>query len=78
MAVYFLVVRYPKDDDLPDSSTDVTAVGAEAFGDLLGMPPEQLTDVYPLTRAHAGHLRQLTGIALDLEKYDYFLEIEAG
>ncbi len=78
MTVYLLVVRYLKDDDLPDSTTDVTAVGAEAFGGLLGMPPEQLADVYPLTHEHAERVRQLTGITLDLEKYDYFLEPEAG
>ncbi|KUL37998.1 DUF7683 domain-containing protein [Streptomyces regalis] len=77
MTVYFLVVRYLKDDDLPDSSTDVTAVGAEAFGELLGMPADHLVDVYPLTQEHAERVRQLTGIALDLEKYDYFLEPEA-
>jgi hypothetical protein len=75
--VYFLVVRYLKDEDHPDSSTDVTAVGAEAFGELLGMPPEQLADVYPLTQEHAERVQQLTGIALDLAKYDYFLETEA-
>ncbi|MFF6876828.1 hypothetical protein ACFY9S_16120 [Streptomyces sp. NPDC012474] len=73
----FLVTRYPKDEDLPDSSTDVTAVGAEAFGELLGMPANQLADVYPLTREHAARFQQLTGITLDLEKYDYFLEPEA-
>ncbi|MGW6902907.1 MULTISPECIES: DUF7683 domain-containing protein [unclassified Streptomyces] len=77
MTVYFLVVRYLKDDDYPDSSTDVTSVGAQAFGELLGMPPEQLADVYPLTQEHAERVRQLTGIELDLGKYDYFLETEA-
>lgn len=77
MTVYFLVVRYRKDDDYPDSSTDVTSVGAEAFGELLGMPPEQLADVYPLTQEHAERVQQLTGIKLDLERYDYFLETEA-
>ena len=73
----FLVVRYPKGDDYADSSTDVTAVGAEAFGELLGMPPEQLADMYALTQEHAERVRQLTGIELDLETYDYFLETEA-
>ncbi|MBX9394914.1 hypothetical protein K4749_15225 [Streptomyces sp. TRM72054] len=73
----FLVTRYAKDEDFPDSSTDVTAVGAEAFGELLGMPADQLADVYPLKEEHAERFQQLTGIALDLEKYDYFLEPEA-
>jgi len=41
------------------------------------MPPEQLADVYPLRQEHAERVQQLTGIALDLEKYEYFLEIEA-
>ncbi|MFG2553272.1 hypothetical protein [Streptomyces sp. NPDC048581] len=75
--MHFLVVRYPKGDDHADSSTDVTAVGAEAFGGLLGMPPERLVDLYPLTQEHAERVQQLTGISLDLENYDYFLETEA-
>ncbi|MFE6619286.1 hypothetical protein [Streptomyces sp. NPDC057740] len=41
------------------------------------MSPDQLADVYPLTREHAERVRQLTGITLDLETYDYFLEPEA-
>ncbi|MGI5376291.1 DUF7683 domain-containing protein [Streptomyces sp. CA-251387] len=77
MTVYFLVVRYLKAEDHPDSVTDVTAVGAEAFGELLGMPADHLADVYPLKEEHAERVRQLTGITLDLEKYDYFLETEA-
>jgi len=77
MGLRLPIVRYRKDEDRPDSVTDVTAVGAQAFGDLLGMPPEQLADVYPLTREHAERVRRLTGIALDLDTYDYFLEVEA-
>ncbi|MEU0412410.1 hypothetical protein ABZ307_31930 [Streptomyces griseorubiginosus] len=77
MTVYYLVTRYAKDDDQPLESTDATAVGAEAWGELLGMAPEQLTDVYPLTQEHAERVEQLTGIALDLERYEYFLETEA-
>ncbi|KMS74717.1 hypothetical protein ACM01_12350 [Streptomyces viridochromogenes] len=77
MTVYFLIVRYLKDEERPDATTDVTEVGGEAFGELLGMPPEQLADVYPLTHKHAERVRQLTGITLDLETYDYFLETEA-
>lgn len=77
MTVYYLVTRYLKDGDQPLSSTDATAVGAEAWGELLGMAPERLTDVYPLTREHAERVEQLTGIALDLERYEYFLETEA-
>lgn len=76
MTVYFLVTCYPKDGDWPLSSTDVTAVGAQAWGELLGTAPDQLVDVYPLTRQHAERVRQLTGITLDLETYDYFLEPE--
>lgn len=78
MTVYLLVVRYLKDEDQPDHITDVTAVGAEAFGELLGLPANHLVDVYPLTRKHAERVRQLTGITLDLEKYEYFLEPEEG
>ena len=77
MTVYYLVTRYPKDGDKPLSTTDATAAGGEAWGELLGMAPEQLTDVYPLTQEHAGRVEQLTGMTLDLGKYDYFLETEA-
>ncbi|WP_328748309.1 hypothetical protein OHT57_22665 [Streptomyces sp. NBC_00285] len=77
MTVYYLVTCYPKDGDQPLSSTDATAVGAEAWGELLGMAPEQLTDVYPLTKEHAERVEQLTGMTLDLGKYEYFLETEA-
>jgi hypothetical protein len=76
VTVYYLVTRYPKDGDKPLSTTDASAVGAEAWGEVLGMAPEQLTDVYPLTQEHAERVQQLTGIALDLEKYEYFLETE--
>jgi hypothetical protein len=76
VTVYFLVTCYPKDGDKPLSTTDASAVGAEAWGEVLGMAPEQLTDVYPLTQEHAERVQQLTGIALDLEKYEYFLETE--
>lgn len=73
----FLVVRYLKDGDEPDHITDVTAVGGEAFGELLGLPVDHLVDVYPLTQKHAERVQQLTGITLDLENYEYFLETEA-
>lgn len=72
------LVRYLKDEDRPDSTTDVTAVGAAAFGELLGVRPDHLVNVYPLTQEHAERVRQLTGITLDLEKYDYFLEPESA
>ncbi|MEY9992245.1 hypothetical protein ABIE67_004277 [Streptomyces sp. V4I8] len=72
------LVRYLKDEDWPDSITDVTAVGAAAFGELLGERPDHLVHVYPLTQEHAERVRQLTGITLDLEKYDYFLEPESA
>ncbi|MFC4505855.1 MULTISPECIES: DUF7683 domain-containing protein [Streptomyces] len=69
-----LVTRYTKDGDFPDSTMDVTTAGAEAFADLLGVPADTLTEVYPLRQKHAERFQQLTGIPLDLEKYDYFLE----
>ncbi|WP_053849496.1 hypothetical protein [Streptomyces sp. NRRL B-24085] len=72
----FLVTRYLKDEDFPDSSTDITAVGLDALTDFLGMPAEHLADVYPLKQEDAERFRHLTGITLDLEKYEYFLEAE--
>ncbi|WP_020122819.1 hypothetical protein [Streptomyces canus] len=77
MSIVYSVSRYPKDADRPDSSTDVTAVGGTAWAELLGIPLEQLVDVHPLTREHAERVRRLTGITLDLEKYDYFLDPRA-
>ncbi|MEU0205040.1 hypothetical protein ABZ235_05485 [Streptomyces canus] len=76
MSIVYALVRYPKDDDYPDSNTDVTAVGGQAWAELLTTPLEQLVNVYPLTQEHAERVRQLTGITLDLETYDYFLEPE--
>ncbi|MFE3852481.1 hypothetical protein ACFXPN_15215 [Streptomyces griseorubiginosus] len=78
MSINFSISRYPKDSDSFDSSVDVTAVGADAWGELLGMAPEQLADVYPLTDVHAERVLRLTGIALDLETYEYFLEPSSG
>lgn len=77
MGLRLPIVRYLKDEDWPDSITDVTAVGVEAFSELLGEAPDHLVHVYPLTQEHAERVRQLTGITLDLDTYDYFLEPEA-
>ncbi|MEU0947356.1 hypothetical protein ABZ379_32285 [Streptomyces canus] len=45
--------------------------------ELLGIPLEQLVNADPLTQEHAERVRQLTGITLDLAKYDYFLDPSA-
>ncbi|MEU9323911.1 hypothetical protein AB0D91_08840 [Streptomyces canus] len=74
MSIVYDLVRYPKDDDYPDSTTDVTTVGGQAWAELLTTPLEQLVNVYPLTQGHTERVRQLTGITLDLERYEYFLE----
>ena len=74
MSIVYSITRYPKDGDSLDSSVDVTAVGGAAWADLVAIPLEQLADVYPLTQEHAERVRQLSGITLDLESYDYFLE----
>ncbi|MFE2216256.1 hypothetical protein ACFW93_30480 [Streptomyces canus] len=76
MSIVYTLVRYLKDDDYPDSTTDVTAVGGQAWAELMATPLEQLVYVYPLTQEHAERVRQLTGITLDLETYEYFLEPE--
>lgn len=73
----FLVARYAKDEDTPESLSDVTSVGAEAFAALLGIPAARLTDVYPLEPEHADEFHRLTGVDLDLERFEYFLEVEA-
>ena len=74
MSILYAITRYPKDGDSPDSSVDVTAVGGEAWAELVRIPLEHLVDVYPLTHEHAERVRQLTGITFDLESYEYFLE----
>lgn len=76
MSIIYTITRYPKDGDSPDSSVDVTAVGGAAWAELVAIPLEELANVYPLTREHAERVRQLTGITLDLENYEYFLEPE--
>jgi hypothetical protein len=40
----------------------------------VGIPPAELVGDVPLTQEHAERVRQLTGITLDLETYDYFLD----
>jgi hypothetical protein len=74
VSIVYTITRYPKDGDSPDSSVDVTAVGGAAWAELVRIPLELLADVYPLTHEHAERVRQLTGITLDLDTYDYFLE----
>jgi hypothetical protein len=76
VSIVYTLTRYPKAADSPDSSVDVTAVGGQAWAELLSIPLEQLVDVYPLTLQHAEQVRRLTGISLDLEEYEYFLEPE--
>jgi hypothetical protein len=43
----------------------------------VGIAPDELVGDVPLTEEHAERVRQLTGITLDLEKYDYFLDPSA-
>ncbi|MGY5007550.1 DUF7683 domain-containing protein [Streptomyces sp. 900105755] len=73
----YLVARYAKDEDTPETVTDVSPVGADAFAELLAVPADRLTDVYPLRPEHADGLHRLTGVALDLDRFEYFLEAEA-
>ncbi|MFI6441622.1 hypothetical protein [Streptomyces sp. NPDC050759] len=72
------ISRFPKDDEFLDSSVDVTAVGVDVLADLVGIPPDELVGDVPLTQEHAERVRQLTGITLDLETYDYFLDPSSG
>ncbi|KUN69814.1 hypothetical protein AQJ46_18800 [Streptomyces canus] len=72
------ISRFPKDDEFLDSSVDVTAVGVDALADLVGIVPDELVGDVPLTEEHAERVRQLTGITLDLETYDYFLDPGSG
>jgi hypothetical protein len=72
------ISRYPKDDEFLDSSVDVTAVGLDVLADLVGMTPDELVGDVPLTQEHAERVRQLTGITLDLERYEYFLDPSSG
>jgi hypothetical protein len=74
VSIIYTITRYPKDGDSLDSSVDVTAVGGDAWAELVRIPLEHLVNVYPLTHEHAERVRQLTEITLDLESYDYFLE----
>ena len=73
----FAISRFPKDDEFLESSVDVTSVGVDALADLVGIPPAELIGDVPLTQEHAERVRQLTGMTLDLEKYDYFLDLSA-
>ena len=77
-AMSFLLARYAKDEDTPESVIDVSSADADALADLLEVPTERFTDVYPLKPQHADAFRQLTGIQLDLDRFDYFLEVAAA
>jgi hypothetical protein len=41
------------------------------------MPADRLTDVYPLRPEHVAGFHRLTGMALDLDRFGYFLAVEA-
>ncbi|MET7690904.1 hypothetical protein ABZT06_23490 [Streptomyces sp. NPDC005483] len=71
------VSRFPKDGEFLDSSVDVTAVGVDVLADLVGIAPAEIVGDVPLTEEHAERVRQLTGITLDVENYDYFLDPHA-
>ncbi|WP_371661640.1 hypothetical protein [Streptomyces sp. NBC_00280] len=73
----FLISRYANGADTPDSVADVFALSVDDASELLGIPPARITDVYPLKGAQADAFRRLTGIGLDLDRYEYFLEAEA-
>ncbi|WP_105975150.1 DUF7683 domain-containing protein [Streptomyces geranii] len=73
----FLITRYEKGADTPDSVVDVVAMSLDDVSELLGIPPARFTDVYPLKGSHADALRRLIGIGLDLDHYEYFIEAEA-
>ncbi|MFE2516139.1 DUF7683 domain-containing protein [Streptomyces mirabilis] len=73
----FVVARYEKDADSPDSVTDLSTVDVNAVSAMLGVPAAELTDVYPLEKPHRSELQRLTGVGLDLDPYAYFLEVLA-
>ncbi|MFJ1607866.1 hypothetical protein ACIOHS_31465 [Streptomyces sp. NPDC088253] len=73
----FVVARYEKDADSPDSVTDLSTVDVHAVSAMLGVPAAELADVHPLEKSHRSELRRLTGLGLDLEHYEYFLEVLA-
>jgi hypothetical protein len=73
----FVVARYEKDADSPDSVTDLSTVDVNAVSAMLGVPAAELTDVYPLEKPHRRELQRLTGVGLDLEHHEYFLEVLA-
>ncbi|MFI0512523.1 hypothetical protein ACH3Y9_20780 [Streptomyces sp. WSLK1-5] len=72
------ISRFPRDGEFLDSTVDVTAVGVAVLADLVGIAPSELVGDVPLTEEHVERVRRLTGIALDLEKFDYFLEPGSG
>ncbi|MFI8070289.1 hypothetical protein ACIF85_16090 [Streptomyces sp. NPDC086033] len=72
------ISRFPKDDEFLDSSVDVTAVGLDVLADLVGIAPDELVGDVPLPQEHAERVRQLTGITLDLQRYEYFLDPSSG
>ncbi|MFF7280629.1 DUF7683 domain-containing protein [Streptomyces griseorubiginosus] len=78
MKLFVEVCRYPKNGEFLDSAVDVTAVGVDILADLVGIPAAEWVGVVPLAEEHAERVRELTGITLGLEAYDYFLEPSSG
>ncbi|MFG2289381.1 hypothetical protein ACGFOU_25330 [Streptomyces sp. NPDC048595] len=68
---------FRKDADFLDSELDVSEFGLAAAAGPAGVPPEGFLDAYPLDESRAAALTRLTGIAFDLDTYEYFLEPEA-
>ncbi|MGG7575128.1 DUF7683 domain-containing protein [Streptomyces sirii] len=72
-----VVTVFRKDADFLESKLDVSEIGLAAAAGLAGIPAERFLDAYPLDENRAAALTRLTGIAFDLDTYEYFLEPEA-
>ncbi|MFI6056368.1 hypothetical protein ACIBCO_40720 [Streptomyces violascens] len=70
----FVITSYKNGEDRPDEETDVSHLGADFIATVLGMKPEQLTDVYLLTQRHADLIGPPAGMSFDLATHDYHLE----
>ncbi|WP_405881513.1 hypothetical protein OG762_24840 [Streptomyces sp. NBC_01136] len=61
----------------PETGVRTKTADKSRVSKLLGIPPAGLTDVYPPEDIHAAEFRRLTGIGLELDRYEYFLDVEA-
>jgi hypothetical protein len=70
-----LVSFYSKGGDFPAGKHRLEGIRVSELQSMFGIAPENpMYDVYPVGPDQARHLQRFVKEAIDLEKYDYFVE----